>query len=229
MLVALGKRESRRQKAAPDRASLDRCARCAMHLRVCLCALVEPIELATRVVVLRHRKEVHKPTNTGRLVSLTLANGEVRTFGGRDEPFDDAGLVDPARRSVLLYPTAESRLLARDDGDPRPVTLIVPDADWRRAHKLATREPRLAAIPRVHLPDGPPSVYRLRNHPDPRFLATFEAVARALGVLEGAAVRERLEAVFVRMVERSLWSRGRLAADAVTGGVPEIEFGEKTA
>jgi len=213
-------RDSLRQKDERARAPLDRCPRCALHLRLCLCGIVQPIDLATRVVVLRHRREVHKPTNTGRLVTLTLVNGEVRTFGGRDMEFDAAGLSDPARRTLLLYPSPDSTELARDEADPRPVTLLVPDADWRRAHKLATREPALATIPRVHLPSGPPSTYRLRRHSDPRFLATFEAVARALGLLESPDVQSRLEHVFRLMVERTLWSRGQLATERVTGGVP---------
>ena len=129
------------------------------------------------MVVLRHRRELHKPTNTGRLVSLALADGEVRTFGARGEPLDTTGLSDPARRTLLLFPSEGSQPLARDEADARPVTLVVPDADWRRAFKLAAHEPALSGIPRVHLPSGPPSTYRLRQHSDPRFLATFGAVA----------------------------------------------------
>jgi DTW domain-containing protein YfiP len=197
-----------------------RCARCALHLRLCICSSFRPLDLATRVVVLRHRKEVYKPTNTGRLVPLALARGEVRTFGARDAAFDAAGLFDPERRTLLLYPAEDATVLARDEDDPRPVTLIVPDSDWRRAYKLAAREPALAGVPRVRLPSGPPSAYRLRRHPDARFLATFEAVARALGVLEGAGVQAQLEHLFQVVVERTLWSRGQLATEHVTGGVP---------
>ena len=209
-----------RRRRAQTRGTLDRCPRCALHLRLCLCASLEPLLLETRVVVLRHRKEVHKPTNTGRLVPLTLVQGEIRVFGARDEELDTADLLDPQRRTVLLYPSPDSQLLARDESDPRPVTLIVPDSDWRRAHKLTTREEKLVSVPRVHLPNGPPSTYRLRHHPDPRFLATFEAVARALGILEGPAVQAHLEHVFRLMVERTLWSRGQIAGAHVTGGLP---------
>jgi DTW domain-containing protein YfiP len=198
----------------------ERCPRCVLHLRSCLCASVQPIALATRVVVLRHRRELHKTTNTGRLVTLTLSNGEVRTFGARDQAFDATNLVDPSQRTLLLYPTTESRELALDGDDRRPVSLIVPDADWRRAYKLVAHEPALAGIPRVHLPSGAPSSYRLRRHTDPRFLATFEAIARALGILEGKAVQEHLEHVFRLMVERTLWSRGQLPSHRVTGGIP---------
>jgi DTW domain-containing protein YfiP len=209
-----------RRLRAQARNTLDRCERCALHLRLCLCASLQPLLLATRVVVLRHRKERYKPTNTGRLVPLTLARGEIRVFGARDEALDTAGFSDPSRRALLLFPSPDSQLLARDESDPRPVTLIVPDSDWRRAQKLAMREQKLAHVPRVHLPSGPPSAYRLRRHPDPRFLATFEAVARALGILEGPEVQEQLEHVFRVMVERTLWSRGQIAAEEMTGGLP---------
>jgi len=76
----LSARESVRQKASITRVTLERCPRCLLHLRLCLCSIVAPIELATRVVVLRHRREFHKPTNTGRLVPIALGASEVRTF-----------------------------------------------------------------------------------------------------------------------------------------------------
>ena len=180
-----------------------------MHVAACLCDAIEPLHIATRVIVLRHRKEAHKTTNTGRLVPLTLIGSEVRVFGERHDVLDATSLVDPARNTVLLYPSADSRLLTCDDAVEKPVTLIVPDADWRRAFKLTSREPALVGLPRVHLPAGAPSRYRLRRHSDPRFLATFEAVARALGILESPAVEAHLERIFALMVERTLRSRGR--------------------
>ena len=52
-------------------------------------------------------------------------------------------------------------------------------------------------------------------------MATLEAIARALGILEGAWVREALEQLFRVMVERTLWLRGTLRAEHVTGSIPE--------
>jgi DTW domain-containing protein YfiP len=72
----------------------------------------------------------------------------------------------------------------------------------------------------VRLPAGPPSRYVLRAHPDAGCLATLEAVARALGILEGAEVRRRLEELLDRFVQRTLWARGRLRSIHVAGGVP---------
>jgi len=189
-----------------------------MHLALCLCAdLGEPLTLRTRVVVIRHLREGRKPTNTGRLVPLTLTRSEVRTRGAAGAQVETADLPGPGRRALLLYPSADARPLTPEDGEA-PVTLIVPDGTWRQARKVHARVPGLAAVPRVCLPPGPPSRYRLRSHRDPRFLATFEAVARALGILEGPPVQRALERVFDLMVERTLWSRGQLGGGRPTAG-----------
>ena len=227
---------TRRTTTKSGNAPRARCPACFLQPRLCVCGLIAPLALATRVVVYRHRKEVHKPTNTGRLAVLCLANSELRTFGGRDEPFDARGLDDPEQRVLLLYPRADARVLGReqfgperdaraprdgsDERDARPVTLLVPDADWRRAQKLARGEPALERVAAVCLADGAPSEFRLRKHPDARYLSTFEGIARALGVLEGDAVRAELERVFRVFVDRALYQRGQLAAELVTGGVP---------
>lgn len=192
-----------------------------MHLRLCLCAEIVPLVLGTRVLVIRSAREAPQPTNTGRLVPLALANAALLARGRGAEPLEHEELAEPGRRALLLCPGSGSRELARDE-DPRPVTLVVPDGTWRKARRMAAREPALARLERVHLPAGPPSRYRLRAHPDEACLATFEAVARALGILEGADVRARLDHLFARFVDRTLFSRGRLAKARVTGGIPPV-------
>lgn len=199
----------------------ERCPQCALHLKLCLCPLVEPQTLATRVVVLTHARDECKPTNTSRLVALTLTEAEVRTRGLPGNPLDTAGLLDPARRSLLLYPGPDSVELRREDyEDGPPLTLIVPDGTWRQARKVRARVAGLADIPCVRLAPGPPSRYRLRNQIEESRISTFEAVARALGELEGPEVQAKLEAIFEVMVERTLWVRGRLDGSKVTGGIP---------
>jgi DTW domain-containing protein len=76
----------------------------------------------------------------------------------------------------------------------------------------------------VTLPAAGPTEYRLRAEPREGGLATLEAVARALGILEGDAgpeIERAMLAVFRVMVERTLWFRGKLHDHEVTGGIPE--------
>jgi DTW domain-containing protein YfiP len=187
-----------------------------MHLRLCLCAELQPLAVATRVVVVSAASEVPQPTNTGRLVPLALSGGELCLRGRWIAPLRQADLVDPSRRTLLLFPDAEAQELSRELLDGRPLTLVVPDGTWRAARRMAARDAVLAGLERVRLPPGPPSLYLLRSHPEAGCLATFEAVARALGILEGPEVAARLERIFALFVERTLFSRGRLG-----GRLPE--------
>ena len=187
-----------------------------MHLRLCLCAELQALELETRVVVVSAASEGLQPTNTGRLVPLALSRGVLRVRGRGLAPLRREELEDPARRTLLLFPDPQARVLTREADERRALTLVVPDGTWRAARRMAARDGVLAGLERVQLPPGPPSSYRLRSHPDAGCLATFEAVARALGILEGPEVRARLERLFAQFVERTLFSRGRLA-----GRLPE--------
>jgi DTW domain-containing protein YfiP len=185
-----------------------RCGRCALPPDLCLCAEVAPLALATRVVVLLHRREIHKPTNTARLVPIALANSEARVVGRPDDRALLAGLDAPP--AMLLFPSERSRVLtpelARELHARGAPTLVVPDGNWRQARKLAC-EPALAPLAHVRLPDGPRSTWSLRNHPDPGRLATFEAICRALALLEGDEVAAALERVLALKVERVRWTR----------------------
>ncbi|HEU4406072.1 MAG TPA: tRNA-uridine aminocarboxypropyltransferase [Polyangiaceae bacterium] len=197
-----------------------RCARCRLHLGLCVCALLPRLETRTRLVLVMHRLEARKSTNTGRLAALCLANSEIvlRGDGARPpEPF----AFDPATRPLFLFPHPGARPLSREAAGGRPVTLVVPDGTWRQASKVRKRVPGLDALPCVALPNEGPSGYRLRRWPHEEGLSTLEAVARAMGELEGEPVRRALERVLRVAVERTLWARGRLDAGEVTGGIPE--------
>jgi len=187
---------------------------------LCLCALLPRLETRTRLVLFIHRYEDRKPTNTGRLAAECLANSEVIVRG--EPALPAAAFVGPAgSRPLLLFPDDDAVPLDQLAPSPAPVTLIVPDGTWRQAQRVRTRVPGLREVPCVTLPPGPPTRYRLRSEPRPGGLATMEAIARALGILEGPTVQAALEHVLDIMVERTLWTRGLLDAAAVTGGVPE--------
>lgn len=202
-----------------------RCPRCRMHESLCLCAAVPRIETRTRLVLVIHRYEDRKPTNTGRLACACLPNSTVVMRGLKGEPSAPL-LLDPESEPVLLFPAEDAGPIAPFVQSKRPVTLVVPDGTWRQASKVRKRVPGLRDLPCVTLPPGKPSHYQLRFDAHETGLGTMEAIARALGMLEddghgrGAEVQRQLEWVFRVMVERTLWARGALAAGAVTGGVP---------
>lgn len=188
-----------------------------MHMGLCVCSIVPRLETRTRLVLVIHHTEIRKPTNTGHLAASCLVNSEVHVRGRENVPTRpfEWGESTP----VLLYPhEGEAEVLTAQD---RPVSLIVPDGNWRQAAKVRARVPGLKDVRCVTLPPGPPSSYRLRSEPHPQGLATIEAIARAMGILEGPHVQAALEHVFRAMVERTLWLRGAISTEEVTGGIPE--------
>ena len=143
-------------------------------------------------------------------MALAVPTCEIRLRGEIDTPFDDSGLHDPSRRTLVLFPSDEAEPLTREflARDPRPVTLVVPDGNWGQASSAIRREPALRDLPRVVLPALGATRYRLRVEPHAEGLATYEAIARALGVLEGPELRASLEQLFEAMVESTLATRG---------------------
>ncbi|CAM2068155.1 tRNA-uridine aminocarboxypropyltransferase [Sulfidibacter corallicola] len=196
-----------------------RCPSCKLHPNICICDHKPNLVTRTRLAVVLPWLESEKPTNTGMLAADCLANSRVVIRGRAGEP--EPSVREPGYRPVLLFPHPESQLLRAPPPDEPPLMLIVPDGTWRQAAKLRNRIPDLKQVPCVHLPPGPPSLYRLRIGSREQRLSTMEAIARALGLLEGEAVQRALEEVFRLKVERYLWLQGKLKRDQVYGGIPE--------
>jgi DTW domain-containing protein len=194
-----------------------------MHRSLCICALLPRIATRTRVVLVIHQLEAWKTTNTGALAARCLENSAV-VYRGRAPDACAADSLDTQLSietdPVLLYPHPSATPLGDWRGTSKPITLIVPDGTWPQAVRTCRRVRALADLPCVSLPAPAIAVDRLRVSGRPERLATLEAVALALGVLEGPAVRDALMRVYRIMTERTLWTNGRVSANEVTGGIP---------
>ncbi len=188
-----------------------RCDSCRMHSALCLCADLPLLELRTRVVLIMHHREVSKTTATGPLALLALNGSRLCVHGEPNRGLDLRAEHAPDRRVLLLFPREDAKLLTPEllAQDARPVTLLVPDGNWRQASRASRRIPGMAEAECVTLAPGPPTRYRLRQEPKLGGLATFEAIARALGVIESSGVQEPLEALFERMVAATLSTRAQ--------------------
>ncbi|MCX7123298.1 MAG: DTW domain-containing protein, partial [Gammaproteobacteria bacterium] len=113
--------------------------------------------------------------------------------------------------AIVLYPSDDAQLLTPEFVRtlPRPMTLVVPDGNWRQTYKMRRRDPTMAALRPVKLVPGAPSQYRVRRETKTGGLATIEAIARALGLLEGPEVQVALETLMDIMVSRTMSSRGK--------------------
>ena len=200
-----------------------RCPRCRLHTDLCACDLMVPIQISTKLRVIAHMGEVRKPTNTGQL-AVACVEGATLCLRGREDIPNDPVRWDPASTPLFLFPAPDAiplNVWRAQHPDITDVTLVVPDGTWRQAKRIKRRVPGLGAIQVVKLSTHQGSAYRLRRSHRDDHLATLEAIAMALGILESPAIEERLLYVFRAVVDRALWSNGRLAASEVTGGVPD--------
>lgn len=187
-----------------------------MHLSLCICDQIPRLVVRTRLRLIIHRRETLRTTNTGALAARCLVGSEALVYdpavSSLVPPFDPGGPL------LVLFPsdTAEP-VSARHAG----ATLYVPDGSWRQAKRMRKKMPWLGELQHVCLPPGgAPSTYRLRAPRNADDLATAEAIARAMGILEGAGVQQAIERVFRMMVDRTMFSRGLLSPDRVFGGIP---------
>ena len=190
----------------------ERCESCGVSVAACLCDLIPRIELRTKVCLVIHHRELSRSSNTGLLAIRALVNSEVRVRGEQREALDLKDLLTARYRSVLFYPSADAVELdeAMVMQDSRPIQLLVPDGTWRQARKITSRHPELRDLPRVKISKPNNSIFQLRVQSKPERMATLQAIAEGLGIIEGDVVRSKLMKLYDAKIERTLRARGIL-------------------
>jgi DTW domain-containing protein len=183
----------------PPEADSAHCSRCFLPHHLCLCAEIPSLRPRVDVVVVRHKSERWRTTNTGRLVALALEGSELMDHGLADHRLEATDL--PSGPGVcLLYPRQADDAPLWTGG--RPDTLVVPDGSWAQARRMIRRLPGLAALPRLDLPPIPPPARRIRKSPTPAARSTIEAVAAALALWEPPEMGQALLDLYDRLAER---------------------------
>ena len=163
-----------------------RCSVCLRPASHCLCCLIPTLHSAVNVLVIQHPQEQRHALNTWRLLVAGLANSELVVI--EQIPTDSTlqmQLADPDWRTELLFPGASAQTLSTaPEGDDRPRRLVLLDGTWRKARKLLLFNPVLQQLPRVALPAGMISRYRLRKASEANALSTIEAGVQALQLME---------------------------------------------
>ncbi len=178
------------------------CSRCQRPLAHCLCELIPALDSRTRLLILQHPSEAGHALNTARLAALGLRNAQLKIA----ERFEED--ADADRPSYLLFPGDGALPVSSLADAGSSLRLIVPDGTWRKARKLLHVNPWLAALPRVELPAGLTSRYRLRKAPMPGALSTIEAIVAALDILESPRRYDELLRPFEALIEAQINAMG---------------------
>lgn len=178
---------------------------------MCICGDGPRLELATRVVVVVHAAEWGRSSNTGHLVRLGLANATLLIHGRRGGRLGPASFSSAGSTPLILYPGRGANRLTPELAASlnRPVTLIVPDGNWNQTQHMMRRLPSLTGAETVSLDEPSLDLRRARHNADAARRSTFEAIARAIGVLESVHYEERLIELYRLMLERKDGRRPR--------------------
>jgi DTW domain-containing protein YfiP len=190
----------------------DPCQVCFLHKDRCICADIPTLNLKTKITLVFHAKELKRTTNTGRLALQALTNSEMRVRGEGRQTLDLSDLLSPKYRTLLFYPSDNAIELDHQfvNESQLPIQLIVPDGNWRQASKVHYRHHELADIPRVKISTPNMAELHMRTETTEAGMATLEAIAHALGIIEGAEVKEKLMKLYQRKLEETLKGRGKL-------------------
>lgn len=199
-------------------AGVKRCDECRLPVASCICSYRKTLVADVEFVILMHRNETYKPTNTGRLISATIANTKTIQWQSRLEAGAelDALLADPSYQPIVVFPPA-------DDYIQRMVTRVQPveiagkplfillDATWRQARRMFRHSVYLQNLPVISLDETKTSTYSLRKAIHEGQLCTAEVASALLFQIGENEAGEALDAYFRRFNSHYIASRRRWA------------------
>lgn len=169
--------------------SVVRCEHCQLAVFACICPWRPELEARCEFVLLMHRNEVFKPTNTGRLIADLLPQQTHVFCWSRTEPRQELLdlLSDSRRRCVIVFPSdanesgSKQRGLVtelRDDG--KITTFVLLDGTWKQSGRMFHLSRWLEEIPYVVLPEALVRGYAVRKSHQEHYLSTAEAAGLCL-------------------------------------------------
>jgi DTW domain-containing protein YfiP len=154
--------------------SVTRCERCQNEL-----------ESACEFVVVLHRNEIFKPTNSGRLIADLLPRNTYMFIWDRTRP--DARLLellqDPARDCFIVFPgdgTSERKVVTELEPSSKRKTFILLDGTWKQSGRMFHLSRWFDALPCLSLPNELPRGYAVRKSHQEYYVSTLEAAGACL-------------------------------------------------
>lgn len=167
------------------------CNHCLRPEKVCVCDFITPINNQLSVGILQHPSEQQQVKGTAVLARLSL---QQLHFWVAEEIQHQSSLLDwlnNAKTTYLLYPQNDTNkpmvpeIAAKNLDVDKTVQVLVLDGTWKKAYKLLMLNPILQTLPRVVLPQPPPSNYQIRQVKKDGTLSTIEAIYELLSQAEG--------------------------------------------
>jgi DTW domain-containing protein YfiP len=181
--------------------SVVRCDSCQLAQFACICPWRPSLSSGCEFVLLMHRDEVFKPTNTGRLIADVLPMQTHVFCWSRTEPAEEllALLGDKKRRCVLVFPaevagTASTprEVIYELPEDDKLTTFILLDGTWKQSGRMFHLSRWLDSVPCVQLSEALVRGYAVRKSHQEHYLSTAEAAGLCLQMAREQRVADAL-------------------------------------
>ncbi|MCQ3828516.1 tRNA-uridine aminocarboxypropyltransferase [Microbulbifer elongatus] len=194
--------------------SVKRCSDCQMGEFACMCAWRPRAESAVDFVLLMHRKELFKPTNTGRLIVDAFAGTPVFLWNRLEAPGELADILqDPARNCFIVFPADGtengSRPVVREiPRSKKKTTLILLDGTWKQCSRMIGLSRWLDPVPCLSLPESLVRSYAVRDSGRDHRFSTAEAAISCLLLMQQERAASALQNYFRVFNQHYLATRG---------------------
>ena len=197
-----------------------RCPHCLMAEFACFCHLRESNDSPVEFILLYHRDEIHKPTNSGRLIADLFPNNTQAYLWSRTEPQQD--LLDQIKSQqdnyTLLFPNTETAQAQNRQqraefseviGNDKKHTFIILDGSWKQASKMFHQSEWLKDIPHFEISSEAQRSFLVRHSHHKIQFATAEVTAMLLDSLGHNFASQKLLHYYQAFNEHCLASRKR--------------------
>ncbi|MBB5210955.1 tRNA-uridine aminocarboxypropyltransferase [Microbulbifer hydrolyticus] len=206
--------------------SVQRCPACQMAAFACICAwrpsAESSLECSVDFVLLMHRKELFKPTNTGRLIVDVFPGTPAFLWNRLEAPEELKAIFDdPHRDCYVVFPADGTENCARETVRALPdsnkkTTLILLDGTWKQCSRMIGLSRWLDRVPCLSLPENLVRSYSVRDSGRSHRFSTAEAAISCLLLAQEVQPADTLRHYF------SVFNQHYLA----TRGVCDVEEGE---
>ncbi|MCO4785531.1 tRNA-uridine aminocarboxypropyltransferase [Marinomonas atlantica] len=197
-------------------ANAERCPCCLMASFACFCDQRTLQTSPVNFTLLFHYTEIHKPTNSGRLIADLFPEQTKAFIWSRTTPDDELlnHLDNFKGRNIILFPDTEKRIelnkdLERPSSLETPINVIILDATWRLASKMLHQSRWLDDIPTFAISDDAQRSFKVRHAKHDNQFATAEVVAMLLAQANAETQSAALANYYRVFNDHSMWSRKR--------------------
>lgn len=160
------------------------CNECGLPVLTCICKIVSPINTKAKFWIIASKRELYRPSSTGRLLKLINPNSTEIFLWERTHPSPKLleNIANHRGKTYLVFPAESEELAAKtvNKVEEGVVAFILIDGTWKEARRIFRKSDYLKDLPLVSLKPACESKFSLRRGSVEGTLCTIEAAMEIL-------------------------------------------------